>query len=471
MRAMSGYEGQVLGDEPMYALRQKEAPMSLRRGLPRLGAGERSYLRELERRNSPALYSRSRQTLSENVLEIDNSPPVQSQPHSLFTQNPLTETEYSFARSPDGRFWYMGPSSSWSFCRRVLALLGKQVPDANNPPDPWNIDGTAFMLKWHPLSADETPDLSDLPPMDYGLYLLHTVRFHFGPLFYILDEAAFVRHLHIFYHKPEECVGHMRTWFAQYLLIIAFGKAFLAPNRQPNAPPDGYQYASRAMALMPDMSGVHADQLQCIQALTLAALYFQSVDMRVAAFQHIGFALRVCIIEGIHRHVPEHLDGEALTRRCKTLFWMVYMLDRDFSALIGAPSSIRDEDITVKLFAEGSAEEKALTLHVQLARLSARILTTVYGVGADFDGTLLKDTQSIFRNLAELSQDLNDLLKTHFHGSLSLRRPHNSSACNVRSSRSHRTRPEPATNPDPPNADTSSHPALSRCLIITALLC
>ncbi|KAL4755170.1 hypothetical protein BDW72DRAFT_200202 [Aspergillus terricola var. indicus] len=338
-----------------------------------------SYLRELERRHSPALYNRAR-----HVLQTEDHPPAQDRPRSRYSRNPLTETE----------FWYMGPSSSWSFCRRVLALLGEQVPEANNPPDPWNIDGTAFMLKWRPLPADETPDLMDLPPMDYELHLLHTVRFHFGPLFYIVDEAAFIRDLHHFYTNSEDHVGSMQIWFAQYLLIIAFGKAFLAPNRQPNAPPDGHQYASWAMALMPDMSGLHSDQLQSIQALALAALYFQSVDMRVAAFQHIGFALRVCIIEGIHRHVPEHLNCEALTRRCMTLFWMVYMLDRDFSALIGAPSSIRDEDITVKLFAEGSVEEKTLILHVQLARSSARILT-------------------------KLSQDLNDLLKTHFHGSLS----------------------------------------------------
>ncbi|KAL5050259.1 hypothetical protein BDW71DRAFT_203660 [Aspergillus fruticulosus] len=214
-----------------------------------------SYLRELERRRSPALYSTSR-----HALQTEDHPPAQNRQRSLFSRNPLTETEYSFVRSPDGRLWYMGPSSSWSFCRRVLALLGEQVPEANNPPDHWNIDGTAFMLKWRPLLADETPDLADLPPMDYGLYLLHAVRFHFGPLFHILDEAAFIRHLHHFYTNPEE-------------------HAFLAPNRQPNAPPDGHQYASRAMALLPDMSGLHSDQLQCIQALALAALYSQSVDM------------------------------------------------------------------------------------------------------------------------------------------------------------------------------------------------
>ncbi len=53
------------------------------------------------------------------------------------------------------------------------------------------------------------------------------------------------------------------------------------------------------------------------------------------------------------------------------------MLDREFAALIGAPSSIRDEDITVKLFVNGSVDEKTLTLHVRLARLSARILTSI----------------------------------------------------------------------------------------------
>ncbi|KAL4929552.1 uncharacterized protein BDV17DRAFT_298002 [Aspergillus undulatus] len=353
------------------------------------------YLRELERRKSPVLYH-GRTSIS-----------APTAPRSRFSHNPLVE--YSFAASPDGRFWYLGPSSSWSFCRRVLALLGEQVPDAK-PPDPWNLDGMAFKLKWWPLPLDETPDLTDLPPMDYGLYLLQTVRFNFGPLFYIIDETTFTRTLYDFYYNPEECVGSMRAWFAQYLLIIEFGKAFLAPCRLPNAPPEGYQYAARAMALMPDMSGVLSNPLQCIEALALAALYFQSVDMRVAAFNHIGFTLRTCIIEGIHRHVPEELKGEEVSRRCQTVFWIIYMLDREFSASVGAPSPIRDEDITVKLFVNGSVDEQTLTLHVRLARLNARILATIYGVGSEFDGTLINDTQSLFRDLADLSQDLNDLL-------------------------------------------------------------
>lgn len=54
------------------------------------------------------------------------------------------------------------------------------------------------------------------------------------------------------------------------------------------------------------------------------------------------------------------------------------MLDREFSALIGAPSSIRDEDISVRLPAEmeNSVEHSNLTLHVRLSRLMAQTLTS-----------------------------------------------------------------------------------------------
>jgi hypothetical protein len=95
-------------------------------------------------------------------------------------------------------------------------------------------------------------------------------------------------------------------------------------------------------------------------------------------YHQIGQALRYCIIEGIHRHVPEEICGPELSHRCRTIFWVVYMLDREFSALIGAPSSIRDEDITVKLPAdvEPSVENINLTLHVRLSRLMARTLTS-----------------------------------------------------------------------------------------------
>lgn len=193
-----------------------------------------------------------------------------------------------YAKHPnDQHVGYMGPSSSWSFCRRVLALIGKHVPEANCPPDPWHLDGGVFKMQLRPLGVNEVPDTTNLPPLDYALFLFNTVKFYFGPLFYLIDEPSYLRHLHELYENTTAKAASSRLWYAQYLLILAFGKAFIVQNSSHEGPA-GYQYANRAMSLLPDLSGMDREPLLSIQALTLAALYFQSVDMRVAAFQHVS---------------------------------------------------------------------------------------------------------------------------------------------------------------------------------------
>ncbi|KAM5517935.1 C6 transcription factor, partial [Fusarium oxysporum f. sp. phaseoli] len=336
-----------------------------------------------------------------------------------FRQNPLVDNDYVFGQAM-GRYWYMGPASSWAFCRRVLALVGKHLPEANNEPLPWHLDGVAFRLQWRPLMPDEPPDISNLPPSDYAYFLIQTARFYLGPLASLIDEAEFLQHFKELYQDASAKAASCKLWYAQYLLMIAFGKAFLGGKSADGSPP-GYQYAARAMPLMPELAGIALDPVLSAQALTLAAIYFQSIDMRVAAYQHIGQALRICVLSGFHRHMPEEAVGEQHSKRCHIIFWVVYMLDQEFAALIGATSAIRDEDITNKLpsQADSSLSSLSLTLHVQLARLIARLLGTVYGVGKDYDGTLFSNTQSILRNLAELNRDLNNIINNHFRDSIS----------------------------------------------------
>lgn len=60
--------------------------------------------------------------------------------------------------------------------------------------------------------------------------------------------------LHEFYKDPPSKAASSRYWYAQYLLVLAFGKAFITSKNSPGAPP-GHQYASRAMALLPDFIG------------------------------------------------------------------------------------------------------------------------------------------------------------------------------------------------------------------------
>ncbi|KAE8143244.1 hypothetical protein BDV38DRAFT_267233 [Aspergillus pseudotamarii] len=252
---------------------------------------------------------------------------------SEFSKNPLVDKEeWTFAATPDGRYWYMGPSSSWSFCRRVLALLGKRVPESNSPPAPWHLDGMAFKLQWKQVAPEELPDVTNLPPLDYALFLYNAAKYYLASLSFLIDETLFLQELHEFYRDP-----------------AAKAASPCITQRNPSGSPAGHQYASSAMALLPDLSGIHEDPLTSIQALSLAAL-----------------------------HVPEELGGPEFSHRCRTVFWVVYMLDREFSALMGGPNSIRDEDITVRLPADvaSTVENTNLTLHVRLARLMAQILTT-----------------------------------------------------------------------------------------------
>jgi hypothetical protein len=161
------------------------------------------------------------------------------------------------------------------------------VPESNCPPDPWHLDGMAFKLQWRPLPPDEIPDVTNLPPLDYALFLFNTVKFYFGFLSFMIDEEAYLRDLHEFYKDPPAKAASTRYWYVQYLLVLAFGKAFLTHRNSSGTPP-GHQYAARAMALLPDLSGMHEDPLTCIQALSLGAVYLQSIDMRRAAFQHVS---------------------------------------------------------------------------------------------------------------------------------------------------------------------------------------
>ncbi|KAM0563032.1 hypothetical protein ACHAPJ_001876 [Fusarium lateritium] len=189
-----------------------------------------------------------------------------------FRQNPLVDNDYVFGHAL-GRYWYMGPASSWAFCRRVLALVGKHLPDTNNEPPPWHLDGVAFRLQWRPLMPDEQPDISNLPPSDYAFFLVQTARFYLGPLASLIDETEFLQHFKELYQD------------ASAKASSSFGKAFLGGKSADGSPP-GYQYAARAMPLMPELAGIALDPVLSAQALTLAAIYFQSIDMRVAAYQH-----------------------------------------------------------------------------------------------------------------------------------------------------------------------------------------
>ncbi|KAM6522798.1 hypothetical protein FALCPG4_012413 [Fusarium falciforme] len=329
-----------------------------------------------------------------------------------FNRNPLVDNGEVFARDPHGKFWYMGPTSSWAFCRRVLAIIGSCMPKPEPPVYPWDLE--TINLTWSPVGLYDQPDVSGLPSCEYALYLLSTVQYHLGSLYEIIDHESFREQVERFYQDPAGEAYRSRFWYSQFLLVLAFGEAFLNTGSNKGVP--GIKYASRGLSLIPSLIPLDKDKesLAVVQAHCLAALYLQAVDLRLMAFQVIGQGLRLAIIEGWHRHMPPEDVGEQHSKRCNTIFWISYIIDREYGPLVGAPSSIRDEDITTKLPSDidGSLRADALTLQIRMSRLTATIMNGVYGVDRNFDGTLLNDTQSVLHSLADVSRDITAFLET-----------------------------------------------------------
>jgi proline utilization trans-activator len=195
-----------------------------------------------------------------------------------------------------------------------------------------------------------------------------------GELFGVIDEPFFLAQFDRFHRSPFETAQANRLWFVEYLLVLAFGKAFLSTGHRKDAP-SGSQLATRAMALLPDPAKLNEEPMRSVEVLALVALYLQSIDMRVSAFQYIGQALRTAYVEGIHCQVPDDVINPEFANRCNNAWWVVYVLDQEFTARMGVPPAVSECSVTVALPSERSSSlaAKALTLRIRLSRLTASV--------------------------------------------------------------------------------------------------
>lgn len=166
-------------------------------------------------------------------------------------------------------------------------VLEAQAPSSDGFSAPLNLDGTAFRLRWKSKSTVEPSDLKNLPAMDYALVPVQHGQVPPGRAVRHHRRSAFPGHLRAFPQNPLETAQTQQLWFIEYLLILAFGKAFMSPSNQSAPGPPGSEYAGRAMALLPDAAQLHDEHMVAIEVVSLVALYFHSIDMRMAAYQYV----------------------------------------------------------------------------------------------------------------------------------------------------------------------------------------
>ncbi|CAI6099132.1 unnamed protein product, partial [Clonostachys chloroleuca] len=130
------------------------------------------------------------------------------------------------------------------------------------------------------------------------------------------------------------------------------------------------------MEMFPDVDGLYRDIVLAIEICCGLALYLQSIDHRNSAYTYLGLGLRIALSQGLHRDLGVENRDHKEAVQDRSAWWTLYILDRKFSSLMGAPNSLHDEDISAPFPQPNRSIQKSTTLemHVKLSRLIAKIL-------------------------------------------------------------------------------------------------
>ncbi|KAE8369010.1 hypothetical protein BDV27DRAFT_153465 [Aspergillus caelatus] len=329
--------------------------------------------------------------------------------------NPLVAKDVAYVNgSDDRRLLFLGHTSTWSFCRRVFTLLEDAGSYSTTHRAPLNLDGAAFRLHWQPKTEVDASDLVKLPPADHAFLLYNTVKFRLGELFNVVDEDNFLRLFEEFHKQPLETAQKHRLWFVEYLIVLAFGKAFTSYADPTTVAPPGSDLASRALSLLPDVAFLQDDRpaLLAMENFALIALYFQSIDMRSPAYQYIGQALRLSFHDGLHRRFPEDVMDACITRHCNNVWWTIYVLDQALTAGLGCPPTIPLSSITAPLpdTLSSSMSTKALALRSRLSQINSIIYSGIYSFDENLGSDFVSSITSVLHKLAEVSREIDEVI-------------------------------------------------------------
>ncbi|KAF2143961.1 uncharacterized protein K452DRAFT_150693 [Aplosporella prunicola CBS 121167] len=334
--------------------------------------------------------------------------------------NPLSTGPSTFMGAGNGRVFYLGTSSNWSFTRRALSMTHEHIHQTPIPTASLLFDGSAYDLQWDGHRTTSGPDTPALPTLDHTIYLINAVKFHCGQMFHLFDEESFMARVYDFYLDPSPYVAAVDPWYVHFLVILAFGKAFVG-KRNPDKRPPGTDFFVKALQLLPEMSVLGREPLMSTEILCCIALYFQCLDFRHAAHNYIGQAMRMALGQGMHTDMPVQHLGHTQVERCRRAWWTVYVLDREMTSLMGLPQSINDDDLHPDLptFSGSVQRTAALGMQIKLSRVIASINRGVYGFDGKLNSKFLLSTKAALADIADLADELRNSFPLHLDNPIS----------------------------------------------------
>ncbi|KAI8715954.1 Fungal-trans domain-containing protein [Fusarium sp. LHS14.1] len=326
--------------------------------------------------------------------------------------NPLALRTANWAPARHGNMLFMGTSSNWAFGRRVLTMAHETLTGEPLPIDNLLFDGHVYDLGWDGLkencSQDEF-DFSTLPAREFALYLINSVQFRCGTLFQLYDEDTFMRQFEQFHGNSDENEPISPLWYVHYLILLAFGKAFVVQISKSASPP-GSELFVQAMKMMPDLVLLDCCPIEKIQVICSIALYLQCIFCRPAAHNVISQAISMALQTGIHTEMKsQHLD-EKYVQRCRLVWSTLYILERNMASLLGVPLLIAEEYISTPypVCARNKQRTNTLEIQIKISKILSKIHLSVYGTEGQLDSRYLDATRSVLRSFSEIADQLNN---------------------------------------------------------------
>ncbi|KAF4344519.1 positive activator of transcription [Fusarium beomiforme] len=277
-----------------------------------------------------------------------------------------------------------GPSlwtrcSTLSFSRNVRNLLQR----SSSISDPGSVSMERQDISYTRVLPPIALDLSDiaLPKLSYAEYLTNTVIVHIGSLYSIFDPGVFLQKLRNFYDERDRRLEpDASLWHIQMLLVLAFGKS-IQSREHSEMGPSGITYFTRAIEALPDIRRLYEEPSLSIEILCLSALFMHATDLLQEAYVTVGQALRISVTKVLNKQFPEAARSPNFAYQ-RRLWWTVYCIDRKCAAMLGSPSVMRDDDISIPFpeITPGDESQNAFAIHAILSSHLGKILDAIYGV-------------------------------------------------------------------------------------------
>ncbi|KAF0322784.1 hypothetical protein GQ607_010025 [Colletotrichum asianum] len=275
-------------------------------------------------------------------------------------------------------------SSSHNFGSRLQNLLEHPRLSGREPtPQP-----RPHAPSSQPPTAKPHDDAPALPSEDEGRRLFESMSFFIGYTQHHIDTREFSDRLAFFYANLGDPSQTQTPWYLEMVLVFAIGKlfsgAFDGNDEAAGAGLPGEGLFRYVQGRLPSLSELFGLGKLGVEIHALAAVYLQNANRKEEAYLYVS-------------------EPGTANQSCT-----VYMQERRLAAATGNPSGISDDVIEIEMPIDSPGFPPALPLrtNIKIARVTGRILSTIYGPGNHPEDSFVPSVQEIVQSLYWIAKEI-----------------------------------------------------------------